>query len=173
MSLKPAGLASCEKRRGDQRHTGGLAHRGGPGKDTARRRPPVRPGEASRGASPAHALIVDRLYTKLRGKRLAPSSGAALHSVQSGVGVSPTWSVWRKPPSPCQAPFLHNRKPPQAQNPHDSRTREKTSPERTEHGTVEAAEHSRRNRESLCVSATCYPLLPRHPQAPCRFTSWF
>ena len=27
MSPKPAGLASCEKRGGDQRHTGGLAHR--------------------------------------------------------------------------------------------------------------------------------------------------
>lgn len=31
-------------------------------------------------------MIVDCLYTKLRGKRLAPSSGAALRSAQSGGG---------------------------------------------------------------------------------------
>ena len=100
--MKPAGLASCEKRRGDtERHRGARTQRG-PGKDTARMGPPARPGEASGGASPAHALIVDCLNTKLRGKRLAHSSGAALRLAQLWGGSPPLGAAGGNRPLPAR-----------------------------------------------------------------------
>lgn len=162
--MKPAGLASCEKRRGDTEIHPGGTHTAGARQGHSEDGATCTPRRGLGRRQPCPRLDRGPSQHKIEGKGAGPflRSSPPLGTVVGGL--SPTWSGWRKPPSPCQAPFLHNRKPPQARNPRDSRTREKTSPERTERRTVEAAEHSPRNRESPCTSAACYPLLRGTPR---------